>query len=486
MMGVMSEEDGRRRGEMAGAVIEQGPNGEVFLRVGISTAAICANRDSKISGAQEDKALVITIDTREQNVHQRLGLGTKTKITWGETNRFEAQELSGLAWPIRYRVITQEGFYLRGEERVHFTTAAEGIDSRRKASDVLMRAAVLLVIVAGVGVRRAQWLLEQLFHVEVSKSALHRWVGEIASQLPQPDEMIRLLHERQPIQEGHLDELFPRGTDACVLVLKDEYGRILTLQEVEARDEKTVVPFLERIKRLGIVPRAFYIDGWKPYFNAIRTVFGQTVAIQYDYFHIVQNVWRHLGKWAVANRRDIKSRSQEVSTPWYKAKLEALAKSLWENRYLLFKAEHRMSDDERQRLAEIVQADDKVGCLRSFLCGVWNIFENSTDEIEARAALAKLKRLPIDPNNPDPFHTALEFLQTNFEWMTAFLRDPAVRRNSLAESGMRVLRRLELEHDGFRSAKGLSDCLRIYQAIRYLGWSAHNPHWQPRSPSPSG
>jgi hypothetical protein len=54
----------------------------------------------------------------------------------------------------------------------------------------------------------------------------------------------------------------------------------------------------------------------KAYYNAIRTVFGQTVAIQYDYFHIMQNVWRHLWKWAVARRRQLKARSQEVSTPW--------------------------------------------------------------------------------------------------------------------------------------------------------------------------
>ncbi len=46
------------------------------------------------------------------------------------------------------------------------------------------------------------------------------------------------------------------------------------------------------------------------------------------------------------------------------------------------------------------------------------------------------------------------FLESHFEWMTEYLRKDGVRRNSLAESGMRVLRRLEIEHDGFRSEKG--------------------------------
>lgn len=59
--------------------------------------------------------------------------------------------------------------------------------------------------------------------------------------------------------------------------------------------------------------------------------------------------------------------------------------------------------------------------------------------------------------------------------MTTFLRHHHVQRNSLAETGMRVLRRLEIEHDGFRSEKGREDLLRIYQAIRYLGWSIYDP-----------
>ena len=38
---------------------------------------------------------------------------------------------------------------------------------------------------------------------------------------------------------------------------------------------------------------------------------------------------------------------------------------------------------------------------------------------------------------------------------------------------MRTLRRLEAEHDGFRTEDSREDFLRIYQAIKYLGWSVH-------------
>lgn len=79
----------------------------------------------------------------------------------------------------------------------------------------------------------------------------------------------------------------------------------------------------------------------------------------------------------------------------------------------------------------------------------------------------------MDRRDSEPFEKVLSFLEANFEWMTAYLRYPGVKRNSLAESGMRVLRRLEIEHDGFRSQGGRNNCLRIYQAVKYLGWTVH-------------
>ncbi len=445
----------------------------LFVTVPISTEVIESNADCALSGAYENRVLVITIDTRGQNVHQRLGLGTKTRLHWGAEHWFEVQELSGLTWPIRYRVITRDGYYLQKSQRVHFTTSAQGLDAHRGVSEVVMRAATLLVVIAGVGYRRTAWLLRQLFHIETSKSALHRWVEEIACQLPSRQEMIQALDQDQPITEAHFDEIFPRGTLRCVLVIKDEHGRLVATQEVDKRNEQTVIRLLQQMKDLGLNLKTFYIDGCKAYYNAIRTVFGPQVAIQYDYFHILQNVWRHLGKWAVARRRRIKNRSEKVTTPWYKKKLETLAQSLWENRYVLFKAEKRMSPEEKQRLIEIVEADEQIGRLRAFLGGVRNIFEDSQDEEQARAALDSLKQMPRDQRHSKPFEKVLRFLESHFEWMTEYLRKDGVRRNSLAESGMRVLRRLEIEHDGFRSEKGRDNCLRIYQAVKYLGWTVH-------------
>jgi hypothetical protein len=84
----------------------------LYVTVPISTEVIELNPDCAFNTACEDGVLVITVDTRCQNVHQRLGLSTKTRLHWGKDNRFEAQELSAMAWPIRYRVLTRDGYYL--------------------------------------------------------------------------------------------------------------------------------------------------------------------------------------------------------------------------------------------------------------------------------------------------------------------------------------------------------------------------------------
>src|SRR5437868_2347872 len=53
-------------------------------------------------------------------------------------------------------------------------------------------------------------------------------------------------------RKGHFDEIFPRGTQRCVVVLKDEHGRIVAAaQEVKKRDEEHVQPCTRAAHRAG-------------------------------------------------------------------------------------------------------------------------------------------------------------------------------------------------------------------------------------------
>jgi len=444
--------------------------------VPISTEVIEQNPECVTGGMCRDGVLVISLDATKQDHWKRLGLPRETPIHWGPTYTVEVQELSGLCWPIRYCITTAEGWYEDGQRQRHyFVPVLKGLCLKRKVSHVTLRAGVFLSIIAGLGCRKTAWLLEILFHVVVGKSSIDRWIDEVAEELPSADVIIQELNRKQSITEGHLDAYYPRGRKGkCVLVLRDQHGRIIATEEVKAEEEAQVKPFLERMKRLGLKIKTFYIDHNQALKNAIQAVYSEA-RIQYDYFHILQNIWKKLWSYALAHRREVKARSQEVSTPWYRDKLEALAKTLWKKRYLLFKSDERMSPQERQQLVEMMEADPKVGKLRTFLKGVWHIFRDSHNEQEARDALELLKKVKIEPKAQDHLQKVFSFLEEHFDSMITYLKHENVQRNSLAESGMRVLRRLEVDHDGFRTPKGRENCLRIYQAVKYLGWSVHNP-----------
>jgi hypothetical protein len=85
----------------------------------------------------------------------------------------------------------------------------------------------------------------------------------------------------------------------------------------------------------------------------------------------------------------------------------------------------------------------------------------------------------LEPKAREHTEKVFSFLEEHFELMITYLKHTDVQRHSLAESGMRMLRRLEVEHDGFRSPKGRENGLRIYQAVKYLGWSVYNPNFTP-------
>ena len=446
----------------------------MLIQLPVTTEVLEKVGDLKPRGKAENQQLLIEFDTRERDYHQLFGLPRRTKIGWSNERTFDVQELSGFAWPLIYRITTAAGYYKNAAgQRVNFTPEIKGLSTYRKVSDVVLRLAIYLYVIVGLGARQVSELMQVLFQVTVSKSAIARWVEEVADTLPTEDAIIKLMQQRLPITAGHLDEIFPLGTTACVLVRKDEHGRIVTAQEVAQRDEAHVKPFLERLLGLGLKINTFYIDHWQAYFNALGAVYPQA-AIQSDYFHILQNIWRKVWGKFRRYRNDLKARGEAAATKWYSEKLQRLAAELWQHRYIFFTAEENLTAKQQETMQEVLQTQPEMSFLRGFLHKVWALFEGPTTEAAAQAKLAELKQYAAYTEAAG-YRKSIAFLDQHFKNMTTFLRVPGVQRNSEAETGMRVLRRWERNHDGFRSETGRSNALRIYQAVMYLDWSIRNP-----------
>ena len=453
--------------------------GQHFM-VPLVTEVLRKHVDLVTGGQFEEEGLVVSLDVRRRGWRKVLNLGGRQRVHWADVRTIDIRELSSTSYPVWYRLTLGDGWYEQDGRRVTIPLQPHlpEIDLARQCTQVTLRAAVVLAVLGGMGVRCVCWLMELLFLVKVSKSAVDRWVRECAAALPNAEEMTKRLHQLKPITEAHLDEIFAVGQrpKPCTIVLRDEHGRIFAMRQVEERTTASVKAFLATVRSWGIVPRAFYMDGCEEYRDAVASVFPEAV-IQYDLFHVIQNVIKKLWKAVVARRRALKERAGSSTTPSYSARLQELAKRIWENRYLFFKREENLSDEERETLVSLVEQDTLLERTRDFMLRLWSIFDKSETP---EAARVKLLELGLQPGVKvgTAFHRAFGFLVGRFDDMIGFLRHPGVvHRNSLAETGIRFLRRLEQGHDGFRSAESLDAYVRIYQAIKYCDWTVH--HFSP-------
>jgi hypothetical protein len=103
-------------------------------------------------------------------------------------------------------------------------------------SHSVIRLSCYLAVVCGVSLRHIALLFASLFLIPISKSLLKRWIDDIGSHLPPPEEMLLQLLAIAPATECHIDGSYPLGTDHCVMGVKDEHDRILMTHEAASEN----------------------------------------------------------------------------------------------------------------------------------------------------------------------------------------------------------------------------------------------------------
>jgi transposase-like protein len=216
---------------------------------------------------------------------------------------------------------------------------------------------------------------------------------------------------------------------------------------------------------LGLRIKIFYVDFWLAYPPAIKAVYPDA-QIQYDFFHTIQNIHRHLYKALTAYRKAFKA---EATEPAQAEVRKALHKKLWQHRYLLFTNEENLSAEQHHILDELLQehADTIVEQIVLFRQQLRTIF-NECDTFAL--ALDHLAVLILDgwTDLADEFGKVMTFLQEHFENMLTYLRLPGLQRFSLSECTVRSLRRIEKVRQGFKSHQGRVNHLKLLQWRRYL------------------
>jgi transposase len=248
-------------------------------------------------------------------------------------------------------------------------------------------------------------------------------------------------------------------------MLRDEHGRLLFSARLKQRDQRHLQAILRWLRMLGLHIQTVYVDFWSAYPPAIRAIFPDA-QIQYDFFHVIQNIHRHLYKALTTYRKAFKSASRE---PAQRQAREALHKKLWKHRYLLFTNAENLSDEQHRLLQELLNehADTLVEHIVIFRHCLRDVFNESESFQQAVDHLALL-RVEGWSELAEAFRKVLTFLQDHLDQIFTYLRVPGVQRHSLAECTIRGLRRLEWGRQGFKTQHGRVEHLKLLLWRRYL------------------
>jgi len=140
-------------------------------------------------------------------------------------------------------------------------------------------------------------------------------------------------------------------------------------------------------------------------------------------------------------------------------------------RWSLLKKPGNLSVEEKQALAELAREDAGfVQSFRNIIRQLVNIFDHAHSEAQAKLRLHQLRQ-DIQVLEDRHLEKIPQFFDAHWDQALRYLRKKGMgkhRRGSNSESGMRLLRRLEKNHDGVRSAVTRQHYIQIYQAIKYL------------------
>jgi len=422
--------------------------------------------DACVGSAMENGTTILQFDLRQHDFHDELG--TTATLCWRKDSyHVDVHELSTFHNPILYRFIVAQGSYLDGQkQRWYFTPEIQGVSTSQHMSHSVMRLACYLAVVCGVSLRHLALLFSVLFLIPITKSSIKRWIDDIGSPLPTPEQMLQQLLALTPATECHIDGDYPLGTDHCVMVVKDAHDRILITHEAASEHGDDARKFLQHIQDLGLHVTAAFSDDSQSFTAAIKAVWPHA-RFQADHFHTVKPIWGHLKKALLSSRRQVQASGAEKND----APLMALAKQLWTLRWVLLKKPTNVSLEEKQTIAELTREDEGfVHRFRSILRPLVNIFDHAHSEAQAQIKLKQLRQ-EINAVDDDHLQKMLTFFDDHWEQALRYLRKKGMgkhRRGSNSESGMRLLRRLEKNHDGIRSAATRQHYIQIYQAIKYL------------------
>jgi hypothetical protein len=209
----------------------QGGRMAVTVQMQCASVVTAVYEDAFVGSSLEKGTTIIPFALRKLDLQR--ALETPSTLCWRkEPYAVEMHALSTFYTPLTDRCIVAQGSYRNDQkQRVDGTPAIKGVSTSQPMSHSVIRLACDLAVVCGVSRRPLALLFAVLFLIPMTKSSSKRWMDDIGSQLPAPEERLRQWLARTPATECHSDGDSPLGTDHGVMVVQDEHDRLWMTHE---------------------------------------------------------------------------------------------------------------------------------------------------------------------------------------------------------------------------------------------------------------
>jgi transposase-like protein len=299
--------------------------------------------------------------------------------------------------------------------------------------------AIAAVTEDGMPLERVPQRMWRDFHVRVAKSTVHEWVHAEAEADLGEAEYTQWVTARFSgvvgIDEVHLHD--ENGKKQYLVLAVDPINdRTILFDLIDSRDSEAIKGFLEQLKTMGIDPLVVVTDMWKAYHSAILDVFPEAEH-QLCVFHVIQAMMKHTNKAILDYRRELPKETDAQ---------KAIKKELWDCRYLLLKANHKLSSQQRQRLEELLDTHKESVLPQAYACKetILELFRESVDNEDARSRrdaiieqfedVARLKKV-LNVIRGDSFEQMIVYL--DYENLDKTNND-AERENRVYQKGEKV------------------------------------------------
>ncbi len=444
----------------------------VTVPMQFASAVTEREQDAFVGSSREHGTTMMTFDLRQHDFHA--ALGTKATLCGRqEAYHVDIHALSTFHHPMMYRCIVAPGSSLDGQhQRRDGTPEIKGVSTSQPLSPSVIRLACSRAVVCGVSLRHRALLLAALCLRPLPTSSMKRWLDDMGSNVPTPAQMLQQLLARTPATACPSDGSDPWGTDHGVRGVKEEHDRLLLTPAGASEQGADARRCLHQWQDLGLQVTAAFSDDSHSFTEARKAVLPQA-SLQAAHFQTVKQSWGPLKTSLVSSRRPIKAKGEANND----AKCTERAQTCWKLRWSLLKKPANVSGEAKQARAELAREDE--GCVhrfRSLMRQLVTLFDHSHREAQAKLRLPQLRK-DIHAVEDQHREKIAPCLDDHGDQALRSLRKKGMgkpRRGSNAESGMRLLRRLEKNHDGIRSAATRQHSMQISQAIKYLSLDLAN------------